>query len=244
MLDGKTSASFHPTFSPITLSQTCIMSALQDISNFKSSVETPIIILANGTFPTSSNSLRYFNRPHILVCCDGATNKAVQHGQLPDLIIGDLDSLAKDLFSQFGDRVIRIREQDTNDLSKAFHYCVSKGWKHFVILGASGEREDHTLGNISLLADFSSQASSVQMRTDYGLFLPATTPGRFTCKPKQQISIFSFDPNQEITSKGLKYPLNHLKLNRWYQATLNEAEGSSFELDFNPSSPLILFFTD
>lgn len=215
-----------------------------DISNFKSSAETPVIILANGTFPTSSNSRRYFKQPHLLVCCDGATNKAVQNGLTPDLIIGDLDSLDQNLFSQFSSKIIRVREQETNDLSKAFHYCLSKGWKHFVILGASGGREDHTLGNISLLADFSTQASSVQMRTDHGIFLPAITPGRFTCRPKQQISIFSFDPHQEIASQGLKYPLNHLKLNRWNQATLNEAEGSSFELDFSPHSPLILFFAD
>jgi hypothetical protein len=38
----------------------------------------------------------------------------------------------------------------------------------------------------------------------------------------------------------LKYPLNKRRLNNWWEATLNEAEGDSFELGFN-GGPLIVY---
>jgi thiamine pyrophosphokinase len=56
----------------------------------------------------------------------------------------------------------------------------------------------------------------------------------------QQVSIFSIDPETEITSSGLKYKLDKKKLTNWWQATLNEAEGSSFTLEI-AGLPLIVF---
>ena len=55
----------------------------------------------------------------------------------------------------------RETEQETNDLSKAFRYCLKRGWKKLFILGATGKREDHTMGNISLLSDYQAQADAV-----------------------------------------------------------------------------------
>ena len=47
--------------------------------------------------------------------------------------------------------IVHVTEQETNDLNKAFRYCLANGWTDIVILGATGKREDHTLGNIGLL---------------------------------------------------------------------------------------------
>jgi thiamine pyrophosphokinase len=60
------------------------------------------------------------------------------------------------------------------------------------------------------------------------------------CFPGQQVSIFSINPETEVTSKGLKYQLDKLKLQNWWRATLNEAEADSFELGFR-GGPLIVF---
>ena len=102
-----------------------------------------VVILANGAFPQKENALSYLRKADRLVCCDGATNKAIAHGLTPDFIVGDLDSLSPELKERFSDRIVHIAEQESNDLSKSFAFCLSKGWKNIVILGASGEREDH-----------------------------------------------------------------------------------------------------
>ena len=203
-----------------------------------------IVILANGAFPKSEKARAYLLKAQRLVCCDGAANKAIAAGFVPDVIVGDLDSLSPEIEKQFSEKIVRISEQITNDLAKTFNYCLSKGWKDVVILGASGEREDHLLGNISLLADFATQAKTIRMVTDYGYFFPATRSGTFRAPKGSQVSIFSLNPQQEITSQGLKYPLDRLRLPRWHMGTLNEALSDEFSLVFASESPIIIYIAD
>jgi thiamine pyrophosphokinase len=217
------------------------MSNRQGISGFS---EPFVVILANGTFPQTNKTCSYLSSASRLICCDGAANKAVARGYVPDAIVGDLDSLDPSIKERFPNRIIRITEQETNDLSKAFNYCVSQGWSNIVILGASGEREDHLLGNISLLADFAVKAKSVRIITDFGYFCATNQSKTFHVPKGSQISIFSLNPQQEITSRGLRYPLNRLRLTRWHMGTLNEALTDKFSLELTGDSPVILFVAD
>lgn len=199
------------------------------------------VILANGDFPASPHSLGILQEAERVVCCDGAAQALLAHGIEPDAVIGDLDSLNDELKERLCGRIIHVAEQDTNDLNKAFRYCLSKGWLDIIILGATGKREDHTLGNISLLADFAKQVPAIRMVTDYGLFLPMLASGTISCTPGQQVSIFALEADTPIVSHGLKYPLNGLAPRRWWEATLNEALGDSFTLEFPKGKSLLLF---
>lgn len=217
--------------------------AISETSN-ASNGTAPVVILANGEFPQSASAQRFIVDASTLVCCDGAAEKAVDFGRDPDWIVGDLDSVPEALKARFRDRLVRVAEQETNDLEKAFRFCVERGWTELAILGATGLRTDHALGNISRLADFARVAPSIRLIDDFGVFRVALKSGTFASRPGEQISIFSFDPTQAITSQGLRYPLERLKLPRWSTATLNEALGDSFSLEFDAASPLLLFFAN
>ena len=65
-----------------------------------------------------------------------------------------MDSLSSDLALRFADRIYRDEDQETNDLTKAVKWCNERGYNDIVIIGATGKREDHTIGNISLLAEY------------------------------------------------------------------------------------------
>ncbi len=202
------------------------------------------VILANGDFPTRPSLLDTIRQADHLVCCDGAAIALLDsHIRVPDMVIGDLDSLSPELQQQFAGRLIHEEEQDTNDLSKAFRYCISQDWTSddVVIMGATGKREDHTLGNIALLFDFIKQAPKLQMWTDFGCFIPLPHPAAVPTRPGEQISIFTADANQPITSRGLAYPLHKLKLERWWNGTLNEALTSEFSLTFPDTSPVLIY---
>ena len=183
------------------------------------------VIIANGTFPTHPVPLQVLRQTAHVVCCDGA----VSHYPAADVVIGDGDSVPP----QYRPRLVRIEEQDDNDLTKATRYCVSQGWRRIAYLGCTGKREDHTLGNISLLMryfrDF--QVEGV-MFTDHGYFTPAQGDHTFQSVPRQQVSIFNFGCT-ELSSEGLKwqcYPTTE-----WWQGTLNEALGVSFTIHANGS---------
>ncbi len=199
------------------------------------------VILADGAFPESAYCLDLLRNAEYLVCCDGAAAH-VANIRMPDAIVGDMDTLSTEWQKRFEPIIHRESEQETNDLCKAFRFVLAKGFKNIVILGATGKREDHTLGNLGHLTDFARKIPDTRIVTDHGEFIALlNSPAEVSSFAGQQISILSTNPVTEITSKGLKYPLNLLKLTSWWQGTLNEAESDRFTLEFTPASPLLLF---
>lgn len=197
--------------------------------DFKSEPYT--VIVADGTFPTHDIPLGYLRNAKRIVCCDGSAQSLIIAGLQPDAIVGDLDSLDDELLTRYADRIFLDESQDTNDLTKAALWCREMGYKDIVIVGATGKREDHTIGNISLLAEYIKDLNVI-MVTDTGIFLPYLKSGVIDSFPGQQISIFSIDPETEISSEGLRYPLSGTKIKNWWFATLNESLGDKFSLEF------------
>jgi len=198
-----------------------------------------IVILANGTFPTHPVPLVRLHDADMIICCDGAAEKLVANGLEPGIIIGDLDSVSPEFKERYGNILVQDTDQDTNDLTKAVNWCIAVGIREVTILGATGIREDHTLGNISLLADYSARIDAV-MLTDTGSFRVYDHSVTIDSHPGQQVSLFSIDPSLKVTSSGLKYPLDDLTLHSWWRGTLNEAIANTFSLDFN-SGKVIVF---
>ncbi len=201
--------------------------------------DTETIILADGAFPRHEIPLGYLSRAKQIVCCDGSVKNLLAAGYTPFAIVGDMDSLSEEITEKYKDRLFRDDDQETNDLTKSVLWCSREGYDDLVIVGATGKREDHTIGNISLLADYA-KVAKVMMVTDAGILLPFHKCTPIETFAGQQVSIFSFDNRMEITSKGLKYPLVKKKLTRWWEATLNEAVGNRIELDF-AGGPVVVF---
>ncbi|MBA4321717.1 MAG: thiamine diphosphokinase [Odoribacter sp.] len=196
-------------------------------------------ILANGKFPDHPIPLGFLLNAKRVICCDGAADSIIDFGLEPFAIVGDCDSVNKKIAEKFYDRIFRDNDQETNDLTKAVKWCSVRGYNHIVILGATGKREDHTVGNISLLAEYANIVA-VKMVTDAGFLFPVLKNCKIESEKGQQVSVFSIDPGTEITSSGLKYRLERKKLPNWWTATLNEAEGKSFTLEFE-GGPLLVF---
>ena len=201
------------------------------------------VILADGTFPAGREALEYLAKAARVICCDGAARSLVAYGREPDRIVGDLDSLSGEFKKRFADRIEQVDEQESNDLSKAFRYCCRMQYSNIVILGATGKREDHTLGNLSLLSIYAESVPDIKIVTDYGYFTVAKRSGSFESFAGMQISIVPLTGKAVVSSRGLKYPMDKLELKLWYQATLNEALGDNFELEFPEGSELLIYRT-
>lgn len=197
-----------------------------------------VVILANGRFPESDRALQYLHSADQIICCDGAARILLDYGKDPSLIIGDLDSIGTELRSRFSDRLVEVTEQETNDLTKAIEWAIDNGIKRSVILGADGNRIDHTIANAALIAEHCSKIE-LMMVTNDGFLLPVTRSATFPAQSGQQVSIFSLSHATSYSSKGLKYPLNRTVLSTLWSGSLNEAEGESFSLEFDGGLALV-----
>ena len=199
------------------------------------------VLLANGLFPTHAKPLALLRNASRIVCCDGAANTLLtqEPALSPIAIVGDGDSLSACAREKWSARCVRYDCQETNDLEKAFRYCLQQGWTDLMILGATGKREDHTLGNLALLAAFSHEAK-VCMVTDDCLITPVARETTLTCAPQQPVSFIACDPRVQLTVEGVHYPVRELVLSQWSTATLNRATGDSIRV--MPSGGTVLVF--
>ncbi len=199
-----------------------------------------VVILANGLFPTARRGLDLLKAADLLICCDGAADKLIAKGLLPHVIIGDMDSLSTEVSELYASLMIQSDDQESNDLTKAVHYCIEEGYPSVTILGATGLREDHTLGNISLMMEYYPRIE-VQIISDFGVFFLAQSGEQVPTFVGEKISFFSIDNRVRVSSTGLKFPLKDLQLSNWYRASLNEATANHFILSFESDLPLIVY---
>jgi thiamine pyrophosphokinase len=202
-----------------------------------------VAILAKGDTPRHAAPRAAFAEADLLVACDGAFAAARALGREPDYVVGDGDSLTPADRKVIGDRFVRVAEQDTNDLCKAFRYVRDlpriDPVLSITLLGTTGRREDHALANIFHLLDFTEEVPDTKIITDDGTFTAVRGEQTFPCRPGDAVSVFAPLPYTRVTSSGLAWPLDHVDLTPLWRGTLNRTTSDSFTL--RTSHPILLY---
>ena len=185
------------------------------------------VIVAGGEYPTAEPPLQILQQTPYAVCCDGAADAYISRGGVPDAIVGDGDSISACNRERYADRLHIFAEQETNDQTKAMRFLRQMGKRDIAIVGATGGREDHTLGNISLLIEYARMGLCVHLYTDHGVFIPGLDTVTLPCHPGQQLPFFSITAHG-FRATGLRYPL--YDFTNWWQGTLNECTADQFTI--------------
>ena len=180
------------------------------------------VILAAGDFPKRGSAARKaLEEASRVVCCDGAADAYRRRtGKEPSAVVGDCDSV-KGRFRN----VVLVPDQDSNDLEKAAKYCLRRGWKDPLVVGAFGKREDHSVGNVFRALDL-----GLEILGDHGRFVPVEGKAVFRVKKGAGVSVFATDPRTKAASKGLEWKLDGVKFANLHCATLNRASASKVEI--------------
>ncbi len=144
----------------------------------------------------------------LVIAADGGYHWLRDMGIMPDLLVGDFDSLAQ---PPAGPKVVRLpREKDDTDTMAAVRLAREQGYENFYIYGGTGGRFDHTLANIQLLTWLAHRGCENRLYahdwvaaavTDGSLSFPASAAGN--------ISVFcQGDRAEGVCLEGLKYPLS------------------------------------
>ncbi|MBR2947617.1 MAG: thiamine diphosphokinase [Bacteroidales bacterium] len=214
-------------------------------------------ILCDGVFPCNEIVVEKLLGCDVVVCCDGAAAEFLKYRK-PEFVAGDMDSLSEEFRDLLSDRLFREEEQETNDLSKAFRLiCALLDIERvapeavpdfsITIFGATGKREDHTLGNISHLSEYDEYLCAkgfphhISMVTDFGTFFPFRRSCTFNLEPGRQISIFAMDPKLQISSSGLEYPTDGVVFDMWWKATLNKVREREVRLDLSFEAEVLIY---
>ena len=124
------------------------------------------------------------------------------------------------------------------DAKRKIRYRKKNNFSDVSILGASGGREDHTLGNIFILFEFSN-FSNLKMITDQGVFTLISSKTSFQSYPSQPVSIISIDEKIKIKTQNLNYPVNDVPLSKLFAGTLNNSNSTNFDVNISHGSVLV-----
>jgi len=172
------------------------------------------IIIANGRAPKKSD-VKYFQSLgyNTIICADGGANSIYKLGLIPDLIIGDLDSIEPPVLKYYSTRskIVQYKRQNDTDVEKCLKYAVRTHHTRAVILGATGNRLDHSICNLGILLKFHDQINISMMHENS--YLQVLRGRNILDTDKGEIiSIYGFDKKTKIRSAGLKYPLKNIAL--------------------------------
>lgn len=172
------------------------------------------ILLANGDAPKKSliKKLKAIGYEK-LICADGGANTAYKLKLMPDIIIGDLDSISEKVYSYFEKKVIikKIKRQNDTDVEKALKYLISKKFSKVILLGATGNRLDHTFCNLGIVLKYFEKID-VDIIHENSILTAFKGTMEFDAEIGETISVYGFDNKTKFVSEGLKYKLNNISL--------------------------------
>lgn len=183
----------------------------------------------------------------MIIGVDGGALALVNQGIIPDVAIGDFDSIENSDFQmiqQVCSTVVKLPcEKNETDTEVAIEYAISKGVTDIYIYGAVGGRIDHTLANIRLLVHFSQSPANIYI-TDESNSLRLLSKGEYTFSkmPYQYVSFFAIETNVTgLTLQGLKYPLTKYELTQGdIRCISNEVLADEFQVSFDSGYLLMI----
>mgnify|MGYP003542902127 FL=1 len=211
------------------------------------------VIICDGKFPKTEYPRYLIRSADFIICCDGALLKFIRNSRsifgeerLPDLVIGDMDTLSISMQRKYADIIVKEDEQEHNDQTKAVRWALGnlQGIEQIHILGGTGGRADHTIGNISLLMEytrmFDLEGISIEMVSDEGTIFPISDTVEFDCGTGRSVSIFTPDNSLKIKSEGLMYPTEDVIFDNWWKATLNKSIDDKVRLELSHRSMALI----
>ncbi|MFQ6615968.1 MAG: thiamine diphosphokinase, partial [Fidelibacterota bacterium] len=188
-------------------------------------------------FPTHPVPLAALREAGTLICTDGSRDRARQAGLSPTLTVGDMDSL-KDRSTGPGEWIRPETGQETTDLEKALEWCLENGIARVTLTGITGGRDDHTLGNLYVLAN-SALRLEVTGLTDHFTISCVWDEQTFTVHPGRRVSLLPVIDSPVVSTEGLQYPLSHESLLPGGRGISNRATGDSFFVSVSDGGLLV-----
>lgn len=198
------------------------------------------LIICNGESPGRKLVQKLGRHSDLIVAADGGANVARFLGIRPDVIIGDLDSITNQTKRFFStSQFIHVTRQDNTDLEKALDFLRDIGTNKVAIVAATGKRLDHTLGNLSVIWNYTSSID-IEFVGDAWYAVPVGKKSTFRAPTGTTISLVPFGACAGITLRGLRYPLTNASMKVGEIGVSNVVEKSSFTVEVEKGKMLMI----
>lgn len=197
------------------------------------------LLFINGQKPKSFPETDFYD---IIACTDGAfyylESMSFPMDEL-DFISGDFDSMKENDDPVFVEKLIHTPDQNKTDFYKALEILESRGCTIVDVYGASGDEQDHFLGNLNAAYLFKDKME-ITFYDDFSSYY--FIPKKFTLNniEGKMISIIPFPSAHNIITKGLKWSLTNEDLGLTTRlGTRNVAENNTVSIQYSEGDILL-----
>lgn len=183
------------------------------------------LVIADGVLPSPALLRSLAAGADVVVATDGAGDKAIAAGVVPDVVLGDLDSLsmaARDALPPGS--VLHVEDVNTTDLQKAIAWCEQRGAARVDVTGAGGGRADHALANLAVLCSDSS--ADVRIVDDLFEVRRVVGEAQIDAPPGTVVSLVAIGACEGVSTDGLRWPLTDYPMRFSPYGIHNEVERS------------------
>lgn len=215
-----------------------------------------IAVVANGEWDQEWGRVE-LSAYEMIIAADGGAKHIMQSGFFPHALIGDLDSIDSEILELCRQKGIPIisypSQKDETDLELACMYGMEvwqkakderakgEGIPEITLLGGTGGRIDHLLGNLALLLKFWRQGYRIRMKDSIHDIYLVEGKKNIQGYSGQTLSIIPVSSKAKVYTEGLYYPLHGEYL---YQDTprgiSNILVGSEAEIEVSEGIVLVV----
>jgi thiamine pyrophosphokinase len=184
-----------------------------------------VMLLLNGAIADPILVRKLVRRCGLLVCADGGARHARDLGLVPDVVVGDMDSIPRPLPRTWNQTFYCCDfDEDCSDFAKALSFVVRAGCRRLYLAGVFGGRLDHAMVNISLIRRIGEKMPCVIVDRGLAMILG---PGRYRLglSRGQLLSLLSADTAARVSVSGVRYPLRRAALAPGSRGLSNVAAG-------------------
>lgn len=175
------------------------------------------LVISSGTINNYSILDSMVEEVNFIVCADGGMDHLMKINRLPDLVLGDLDSISEQALDYINKNKIAIQKypsiKDATDTALAMEYLVDEGFRDITLIGVTGTRQDHTIANVLLLNTLYDKGVKGKIVDDNNVIYLIDDYLELKYQEGSYVSIVPITDNGiEVSLEGFYYNLNNEKI--------------------------------
>lgn len=170
------------------------------------------LIIASGRIDDYDLLHSLVQENSFILCADGGLNHLMKIGLIPNLLLGDLDSISDDGIEYIKSKNIKVEKyptmKDETDTHLAVNYLISKDYKEITIIGGIGTRVDHSLGSIFLLRNLNKMGIKGRIINENNIIHLIDKSIKLVKKEQYYTSIIPISLDGiDVSASGFLYPI-------------------------------------
>jgi len=175
------------------------------------------IIIGSGSIENDDLLTQVLARADRIVCADGGTGYLAENKIIPDMVIGDFDSIKDNARAFIQKNSIPVLKypvkKDASDTELAVLWAMENRASEIIMMGTTGTRLDHTLANLFLMKKIALTGIRCRIIDDHNEIFPVLDTLTLKGKPGELLSIIPASEKVEgVTLTGVEYPLENAEI--------------------------------